>query len=89
MHIGTAVNTSTLQLTSLVGDAGLGKTRILDELLSILEAGKRTIRVYRLSLSDLSGLPLLRHVLRERFGASIVSEASRTDRIDSVRLALS
>lgn len=65
-----SVNDERLQLVGLVGNAGVGKTRLLAEMFNIIEPAKRGVRVLSAVCSESEsqdGLGVVAQLLRRRF----------------------
>ena len=84
-----SVKTGTGRVVTLVGATGVGKTRLTEELLSILDSGGRPMRVYGQSLGDASGSGFLPQYLRKRFKLDQMDNASVMDQLDQIGLAMS
>ena len=62
-----AVQQKQAQIVTLNGPAGIGKSRLLDELTRRLLKGGRPLRVYRPNLLSADAPPILRQVMWTRF----------------------
>jgi tetratricopeptide (TPR) repeat protein len=66
--LARALSTKTPQTVTLVGSPGIGKTRVLDELLVKLRERERRLRVFRVQAREnASAQALVSRILRQRF----------------------
>ena len=71
---------------AVVGEAGIGKTRLVAELIAIVTESKRQVRVLSADLADPGGRPLMTQLLRARF--ALEEGTNPAEDVDRVALAL-
>ena len=87
-----SVQTRTLRVVCICGAAGIGKSRLVSELLQILKGSGRPLRCYDVGLGEKAGHSLLSTVVRRRFELDEALEGgppSQRDRLDRLALGLS
>ncbi len=86
--LARAIATRTPQTVSLIGGAGVGKTRLVTELLARVSARERSARAFR-GVAHESGPPhgVVQRILRARFG--IADAADLEGARDTLRVAVS
>ncbi|MEC8024022.1 MAG: AAA family ATPase [Myxococcota bacterium] len=82
-----AVHQREAQVVTLNGPAGIGKTRLLTELIARLEARGRPVRIYRVDLALRDGPPVLQQIVWSRFNLS--ADESPEIQLDKIRSGLS
>jgi hypothetical protein len=82
-----AVQKKQSQIVTLNGPAGIGKSRLLDELTQRLEAGGRPLRSYRYAMATSGAPPVLQQILCQRF--SLDSDDSPEFQMEQIRSGVS
>lgn len=86
--MGEAATKRQLRLIALVGPAGIGKSRLVEELQGILKSSGNPIGYYHLKLADPSAPPVISQMLHQRFELK-ADESSVREKLDALQLGLS
>jgi tetratricopeptide (TPR) repeat protein len=86
--VGAAATGRALQVFCVSGPAGIGKTRLGQELVAILQQGGKPVTIRSIDLSAAAGTPLLTQLLRMRFELDTVNSNDHQAAIDQVALSL-
>ncbi len=88
-NMARAAATRSLRLVSVTGPAGIGKSRLMTELASILMGRSNPVKVYRVQLADTSAQPVIAQLLRTRFNVWTTKGSTPLDELDRLQLGMS